>query len=197
VFQHIPVKAAICRYLREAGRVLRRGGLLRFQIDGRAADPKVRLESWNGVRWRADELENMIRAAGLRVLEITAPGTQYMWLTAVRDPEGNPHVRHRPKAWRSEAVEALTRRLGLDAVAAARVVEGAVSVRGLAQPFLETSRDMDAESYVAAAYDLFLGRAADPEGLRFYVGEIASGIDWSNVVDCLISSDEFDDRYRV
>ena len=28
VFQHIPVKAAICRYVREARRVLRRGGLL-------------------------------------------------------------------------------------------------------------------------------------------------------------------------
>ena len=197
VFQHIPVKAAICRYLREAGRVLRRGGLLRFQIDGRAPDPRVRLDSWNGVRWRADELEAMIRAAGLRVLEITAPGTQYMWVTAIRDPEGNPNVRHRPKAWRTEAVEALTRRLGLDSGAAARVVEGELSVRALAEPFLEASRQMEPETYVAAAYELLLGRPADAEGLRFYAGEIVSGIDRTNVVDCLISSAEFDDRYRA
>ena len=197
VFQHIPVKAAIRRYVREARRVLRRGGLLRFQIDGRVADARVRLDSWNGVRWGADELEAMIRAAGLRVLEVTAPGTQYTWVTAIRDPEGNPHVRHRPKAWRPDAVEALARRLGLESGAAARVLAGQASVRELAAPFLEASKTMEPEACVAAAYELFLGRSADPEGLRFYAGEIESGIDRGNVVDCLISSAEFDDRYRA
>ena len=197
VFQHIPVKAAICRYVREARRVLRRGGLLRFQIDGRVADGRVRLDSWNGVRWGADEIEDLIRAAGLRVLEITAPGTQYTWVTAIRDPEGNPNVRHRPKAWRADAVEALARRLGLEPGAAARVVAGQASVRELAAPFLEASKTMEPEAYVAAAYALFLGRPADPQGLRFYAGEIESGIGRGNVVDCLISSPEFDDRYRA
>lgn len=56
---------------------------------------------------------------------------------------------------------------------------------------------MEPKAYVAAAYDLFLGRAADPEGLRLYAGEIEIGIDRGNVVDCLISSAEFDDRYRA
>jgi SAM-dependent methyltransferase len=197
VFQHIPVKAAICRYVREARRVLRRGGLLRFQIDGRAPDDRVRLDSWNGVRWRDDELEDLIRAAGLRVLEITAAGTQYTWVTAIREPEGNPNVRHRPKAWRADAVEALAGRLGLEAGAGARVVAGQTTVRDLAGPFLKTSKGMKPEAYIAAAYELFLGRPADAEGLRFYAGEIESGIDRGNVVDCLISSEEFDDRYRV
>jgi SAM-dependent methyltransferase len=197
VFQHIPIKAAIERYVREARRVLRPGGLFRFQIDGRLPDARVRLDSWNGVRWGADEVASLIAAAGLRVLEITAPGTQYTWVTAIRDPEGNPHVRHRPKAWRADAVEALARRLGLETGAAARVVAGQTSVRELAAPFLDASSRMKPEAYVAVAYELLLGRPADPEGLRFYVREIQSGIDRGNVVDCLISSAEFDDRYRA
>ena len=39
--------------------------------------------------------------------------------------------------------------------------------------------------------------AARPLYGWFYAGEIESGIDRSNVVDCLISSAEFDDRYRA
>jgi Domain of unknown function (DUF4214) len=182
--------------VREARRVLRRGGLLRFQIDGRAPDARVRVDSWNGVRWRADELQDLIRAAGLRILEITAPGTQYTWITAVRDPEGNPNVRHRPKAWRPDAVEALTRRLGLDADTARRIVRGEVSVRELAGPFVVSSRNMEPEAYVAAAYELFLGRAADPAGLQFHVAEIERDIERGSIVDSLISSEEFDERYR-
>ena len=41
VFQHVPSRAVVYRYLREAARVLKGGGVLRFQV-GRAAPGTVR-----------------------------------------------------------------------------------------------------------------------------------------------------------
>ena len=59
------------------------------------------------------------------------------------------------------------------------------------------SGDMEPEAYVAAAYELFLGHAADPEGPRFYAAEIDKDIDRGSILDCPISSAEFDDRDRA
>lgn len=58
------------------------------------------------------------------------------------------------------------------------------------------SQSDEPEHYVAGAYETILGRAVDPEGLQFYTSEIQNGIERTNVIDCLIASPEFDDRYR-
>jgi hypothetical protein len=49
---------------------------------------------------------------------------------------------------------------------------------------------------VSRAYEVLLGREADPDGLAFYAKEIASGIPASNTVDCLVSSAELEEKLR-
>ena len=69
-------------------------------------------------------------------------------------------------------------------------------MRGLAESYVAASQSEEPAHYVAGAYEKILGRAADPAGLQFYTRELHAGIERTNVVDCLIASPEFDDRYR-
>jgi SAM-dependent methyltransferase len=83
VFQHLPRKAYVDRYLREAARVLKPGGLLRVQVDGRTRQffRRVVADSWSGVVFSARELARRLERAGFRVTEVKGPGTQYLRAT--------------------------------------------------------------------------------------------------------------------
>jgi SAM-dependent methyltransferase len=86
VFQHLPRKAYVDRYLREAARVLKTGGLLRVQVDGRARQffRRVVADSWSGVVFSARELTRRLERAGFRVTEVRGAGTQYLRATAAK-----------------------------------------------------------------------------------------------------------------
>ena len=86
VFQHLPRKSYVERYFREAARVLKPGGLLRVQVDGRSRQFFRRwvADSWSGVVFSARELGRRLERAGFRVTEIRGAGTQYLRATAVR-----------------------------------------------------------------------------------------------------------------
>jgi cyclopropane fatty-acyl-phospholipid synthase-like methyltransferase len=86
VFQHVPRKAFIERYFREAARVLKKGGILRVQVDGRSRQFFRRwvADSWSGVVFSARELTRRLERAGFRVTEIRGAGTQYLRATAVK-----------------------------------------------------------------------------------------------------------------
>jgi SAM-dependent methyltransferase len=83
VFQHLPRKAYVDRYLREAHRVLKPGGILRVQVDGRARQffRRVVADSWSGVVFSARELARRLERSGFRVTEIRGAGTQYLRAT--------------------------------------------------------------------------------------------------------------------
>ena len=49
VFQHIPTKKAVKRYLLEAARVLKGKGVFRFQVDGRPRPKTSAADTWLGV----------------------------------------------------------------------------------------------------------------------------------------------------
>ncbi len=198
VFQHVPTRAAVLTYLRESARVLRPGGLLRFQADGRL--PRLKpANTWTGIRLQPGDVEKRLREYGMEVLELSSPGTQYMWITARRMvPEGGRETRavsFAPRRWKEPEVAALVGRLGRDGSETARVLAGAASVRGLASDFVRARRSLSAAAYVEEAYRAILGREADAEGLAFYAKEIEEGIQRFNVVDCLIASPEFDALY--
>jgi ubiquinone/menaquinone biosynthesis C-methylase UbiE len=87
VFQHLPRKAYVDRYLREAARVLKPGRFLRVQVDGRTRQFFRRwvADSWSGVVFSARELARRLERAGFRVTEVRGPGTQYLRATGVRE----------------------------------------------------------------------------------------------------------------
>jgi SAM-dependent methyltransferase len=84
VFQHVPRKAWIQRYLHEAARVLRPGGILRVQVDGRSRQFFRRwiADSWSGVVFSAGELARRVGRAGFTAASIDGEGTQYLRVTA-------------------------------------------------------------------------------------------------------------------
>jgi cyclopropane fatty-acyl-phospholipid synthase-like methyltransferase len=90
VFQHLPRKAYVERYFREAARVLRPGGLLRVQVDGRSRQFFRRwiADSWSGVVFSAPELGRRLEREGFDVQALEGAGTQYLRATARRRPRG-------------------------------------------------------------------------------------------------------------
>jgi YD repeat-containing protein len=202
VFQHIPVKSAVSLYVREAARVLKGGGIFRFQADGRLPGETEAADTWNGVRYTAGELRGELKAAGFEVLDVRGEATQYMWFTSGRRSEaGRPDgaaAKFSGADWNLPALEGLAGRLGHDpATTAERIRRGEAGVRPLADGFIAAHRDAAPADYVRSAYRAILDRDPDPEGLAFYTREIESGIARENVVDCLIASPEFDARHRT
>lgn len=114
VFQHIPSREVVFRYLREARRVLKPGGVLRCQLNGLPAHAK-QYDTWSGVRVAPEELVGFTRANDLQLLALEQPGTQYMWMTcrkrekgwvaslAAREPAGGAAIRTISNALTGEA----------------------------------------------------------------------------------------------
>ena len=200
VFQHVPSRSAVLTYLRESSRVLRPGGLLRFQADGRARRWLKPPNTWSGVRLRPADLERQLGQNGLEVLELTSAGTQSMWVTAGRTfgafDRATRAVSFAARRWKAAELDGLLRRLGCGESEAARVMSGRATVRGLASAFLRRGVSLEAEPYVQEAYRAILDRPPDAEGLATYAREIREGIPRDNVIDCLIASPEFDALYR-
>jgi SAM-dependent methyltransferase len=86
VFQHVPRKAYVERYIREAHRVLRPGGILRIQVDGRTRQffRHWVADSWSGVVFSPRDLGRRLERSGFRVTEIRGGGTQYLRATGVK-----------------------------------------------------------------------------------------------------------------
>ena len=96
VFQHIPDQSIIEAYVREAARVLRPGGVFKFQVNGArpvAGTPHVP-GTWCGVYLSRPDVETMMAAAGLSSLMMEGEGGQYFIITAANGPaKASPHPR--------------------------------------------------------------------------------------------------------
>ena len=84
VFQHIPSRESIERYMGEAARVLRDGGAFKFQLNGdqseayRAHEP----DTWLGETFSQAEAFEMLTREGFSILSAEGAGTQYFVITA-------------------------------------------------------------------------------------------------------------------
>jgi SAM-dependent methyltransferase len=87
VFQHIPSREVVFRYLDEAHRVLKAGGVMRCQLNGLPATAR-KYDTWEGVRVTPDEIARFARERGFRLLALDPVWTQYMWVT-FRKPDGD------------------------------------------------------------------------------------------------------------
>ncbi len=87
VFQHIPSREVVMDYWREARRVLKNGGIFRFQVNGLPAAGQ-NYDTWRGVRISADEIAEFARQHDFQLLALEGVLTQYQWVTWRKRPRG-------------------------------------------------------------------------------------------------------------
>jgi len=79
VFQHIPSREVIENYVREAGRLLRPGGLFKFQVQGSPLAGESP-NTWEGVPFNEQEAREMAQRCGFEMRHHRSAGDQYYWL---------------------------------------------------------------------------------------------------------------------
>jgi len=79
VFQHIPSREVIESYVREVHRLLRPGGLFKFQVQG---DPTIQAldDSWLGVSFTDEQAVELAERCGFEPRHRHGQGNQYFWL---------------------------------------------------------------------------------------------------------------------
>src|SRR5580692_4371565 len=87
VFQHIPSRDVVFQYLRETQRVLKTGGLARFQFNGLRRND-TQFDTWAGAYFSSSEILEFTRQFDFQVLALDGVGTQYMWTTWRKRPRG-------------------------------------------------------------------------------------------------------------
>lgn len=90
VFQHIPSRDVVIRYLEEAARVLKPGGVFRFQVNAQPDEADLP-DTWNGVRIGERDIVDFSRRSGLRLMALEGGPTQYLWVTLMK-----PRLEQRP-----------------------------------------------------------------------------------------------------
>jgi len=80
VFQHIPSREVIYSYTREVARLLRPGGLFKFQVQGDATLLTSPEDTWLGVPFSDADALGMAEACGFEPRYRHGAGTQYFWL---------------------------------------------------------------------------------------------------------------------
>jgi len=80
VFQHIPSRTIIENYVREVHRLLRPGGLFKFQVQGAPNVQEDKGHSWVGVTFSEKEAREMAERCGFEMRYQYGAGDQYYWL---------------------------------------------------------------------------------------------------------------------
>jgi SAM-dependent methyltransferase len=80
VFQHIPSREVIYNYVREVHRLLRPGGLFKFQVQGVPAAAGSNPNTWLGVHFSDADAIEMAEQCGFEPRYRHGAGGQYFWL---------------------------------------------------------------------------------------------------------------------
>lgn len=128
VYQHIPSAEVVFSYLRETVRVLRPGGIARFQLNGLPKTSRA-YTTWAGVRIGADEIHAFTREHGVELLALTGIDSQYMWTTwrkpgVARPGIGRCRIRALSNAFSSEQAVPASGRLACVAVSVENLPAG-------------------------------------------------------------------------
>jgi SAM-dependent methyltransferase len=80
VFQHIPSRQVIENYIFEVARLLRPGGLFKFQVQGAPGVSSSPGDTWIGVTFSEEEMRDIAERAGFEMRYAHGSGTQDFWL---------------------------------------------------------------------------------------------------------------------
>ena len=80
VFQHIPSREVIESYVREVNRVLRPGGLFKFQVQGDCNMSTTPDDTWLGVPYSDEDAVSLAERCGFEPRYRHGAGGQYFWL---------------------------------------------------------------------------------------------------------------------
>jgi SAM-dependent methyltransferase len=80
VFQHISKLEVITSYCKDAHRILKPGGLFKFQIKGDTSIVGNADDTWTGYPISELQAERLARAADFSIEHAEGAGTQYYWL---------------------------------------------------------------------------------------------------------------------
>ena len=80
VFQHIPSREVIQNYVCEVHRLLRPGGLFKFQVQGDASMETEAGDTWLGVPFSDEQAVAMANKCGFEPRHRHGAGGQYFWL---------------------------------------------------------------------------------------------------------------------
>ncbi len=194
VFQHIPDTRVVLEYLREGARVLKEGGIFKWQLNGlsgdeqrvdprpepgwsqRAAAPQraahrratAAPDTWSGVRFRPEEIARAVEKRDLQLLSMDGFDTQYLWMTARKR---TPGWKARLDDFRNARVIGIANTLSPDAVVpcAGRYASGALWVVDLPQEVDLNSLRIEVEGVLTAPS--FIGKHAwrGPSQVNFYL----------------------------
>ena len=81
VFQHIPEKQIISKYIQEVSRILKKGGIFRFQVHGDTKINPTDGGTWRGVHFTSSEIHSFANENHFNILEEVGEKDQYYFLT--------------------------------------------------------------------------------------------------------------------
>lgn len=200
VFQHIPDRAPIRAYAEESARVLRPGGVFRFQVDGRwwwkhvGAGP----DTYDGVKFSSEDVRDLLADLPFEVVDEWGAGGHYHWVTARKKGAGAA-VHLRTRAWDIPLLTSLLSRLGSQDAEydAAEIRQGSESLRPHLQRLEHRLAGAKDKVFVAQAFRALLGREPDEDGCAFHVEVLRRRLeDRAALLDTLVASRDFLDLIR-
>ena len=190
VFQHIPERAAIETYVREASRVLRPGGVFHFQVDGRVRRRgRYEPNTYEGITLDAGEVRTLVEAAGLSVVRQWGDGTHYLWTTSAF-PGISAAVQVVPRIVDRIEVDGLKTRLA-NSCGEPIPVDDLAAIRLAIEPFIARYAIRGSEEFVEETFRVLLGREPLAPERDYNRGVLERGLetaeDW---IDTIVTSAE-------
>jgi len=81
VFQHIPDKKIVEKYISEVSRVLKPNCLFRFQVRGTITTKPDQITTWDGVQFSSKEMHEIAKKFHFDIVEEGNDKTEYYWIT--------------------------------------------------------------------------------------------------------------------
>ena len=200
VFQHIPAVEPIRTYVEEAARVLKPGGIFRFQVDGRWwwGGGSHTPGTYEGVKFTPAQAKALLVRLPFTVVDEWGAEGHYHWITA-RKSGSSAAVETVLRDWDLSALESVLRRLGADGpdALARGIRKGTRSLRPALVGFAERQESVDSEAFVNAAFGALLGGEGDAAGRTYHTEILTHGFeDRLALLDTLSTSREFLDVVR-